>query len=91
MRISSRILPNYTFDPATADSPLLHTDVSRDDSEEYEQIETQAKLAEEQSKITSKFPSSIYLHDPFGQIILDYCSILAYILIKRFKTPSTSE
>jgi hypothetical protein len=44
----NRTLPNYTFDPATVDSPLLHIDESEDDDEEQQQIAIQAKLAEDQ-------------------------------------------
>jgi hypothetical protein len=42
-----RTLPNYTFDPYTVDSPLLHINESEDCDEEEQQIEIQAKLAEE--------------------------------------------
>ncbi|CAF4103613.1 unnamed protein product, partial [Rotaria sordida] len=47
-------LPNYTFDPATVDSPLLHIDESEDNDEEQQQIEIQAKLAEDQVKKLSQ-------------------------------------
>ncbi|CAF4521138.1 unnamed protein product, partial [Rotaria sp. Silwood2] len=47
-------LPNYTFDPATVDSPLIHIDESEDDDEEQQQIEIQAKLAEDQDKKLSQ-------------------------------------
>ena len=45
----NRTLPNYTVDPATVDSPLLHIDESEDDDEE--QIQNAATLAAEQDKI----------------------------------------
>jgi hypothetical protein len=46
----NRTLPNYTFDPVTVDSPLLHIDESDNDDEEQQQIALQAKLAEDQDK-----------------------------------------
>ncbi|CAF2984139.1 unnamed protein product, partial [Rotaria sp. Silwood2] len=47
-------LPNYTFDPATVDSSLIHIDEPEDDDEEQQQIEIQAKIAEDQDKKLSQ-------------------------------------
>ncbi|CAF1446047.1 unnamed protein product [Rotaria sordida] len=52
--LAMKTLPNYTFDPATVDSPLLHIDESEDNDEEQQQIEIQAKLAEDQVKKLSQ-------------------------------------
>ncbi|CAF3053068.1 unnamed protein product [Rotaria sp. Silwood2] len=50
----NRTLPNYTFDPATVDSSLIHIDEPEDDDEEQQQIEIQAKIAEDQDKKLSQ-------------------------------------
>ena len=51
--VSPRTLPNYTFDPATVDFPLFNIQESDEDDDEQQQIEIQAKLAEDQAKESS--------------------------------------